>query len=76
MEMFNTLEEKIRIVGLTTNGGNKKYMKMSASGARSGTQNAIFVQYNFENVKNFSYLGSVLNNVNWVTEEINRRIMA
>jgi hypothetical protein len=63
-------------VGLTINEGNTKYMRMLASEARRGTQNATFGQYNFESVKNFSYLVSVLDNANWVTEEINRRIMA
>jgi hypothetical protein len=78
IKMFNTLEEKSRIVGLThtINEGKTKYMNMSASEARKGTQSATFGQYNFESVKNFSYLGSVLNNENWVTEEINRWIMA
>jgi hypothetical protein len=70
------LEEKSRIVGLTINEGKTKYMKMSASEARKGTQHATFGQFNSESVKNFSYLGSVLNNENWVTEEINRWIMA
>jgi hypothetical protein len=51
-------------------------MRMSASEARRGTQNATYGQYNLESVKNFRYLASVLNNENWVTEEINRRIMA
>jgi hypothetical protein len=76
MEMFNTLEEKSRIVGLTINEGKTKYMHMSASETIRGTQNATFGQYSIESVKNFSYLGSVLNNENWVTNEINRRIMA
>lgn len=53
-----------------------KYMKMSELEARRSVRNLAFGIYNFEIVKCFSYLGTVLKNENRVTEEINKRIMA
>lgn len=75
-EIFKILEQKSKNIGLRINERKTKYMKMSATEDRRWTQNVAFGQYNFENVKYFSYLGTNLNCKNSMTEEINKRIMA
>jgi hypothetical protein len=50
-------------------------MKMSTKEI-GGTPYVTFGQYNFERVRHFNYLGSLLNCKNTMTGEINKRIMA
>jgi hypothetical protein len=51
-------------------------MKMSSSEDRRWTPTVTLGKYTFERFKCFSYLGTIINSKNMVTEEINRRIMA
>jgi hypothetical protein len=50
------------------------YMKMTATPPDKLPKITIG-QYTFENVRNFTYLGVLLNNRGTVSEEINKRIM-
>jgi hypothetical protein len=50
-------------------------MKISSSEDRRWSPTVMLGKYIFERVKCFSYLGTILNSKNMVTEEINRRIM-
>jgi hypothetical protein len=49
-------------------------MKMTAT-PPDKLPKVIIVQHTFENVRNFTYLGVLLNNRQTVSEEINKRIM-
>jgi hypothetical protein len=62
-------------LGLRINKEKTKYMKMLSLEDRRWTQIVMLGKYTFERVKCFSYLGTILNSKNMVTEEINRRIM-
>jgi hypothetical protein len=75
IEMFDTLEEKSRALSIRINELKTKYMKMSSEDRR-WTPTVMLGKYTFERVKCFSYLGTILNSKNMVTEEISRRIMA
>jgi hypothetical protein len=75
IELFDTLEEKRWALGLRINELKTKYMKISSEDRR-WTPTVTPGKYTFQRVKCFSYLGTILNSKNMVTEEINRRIMA
>jgi hypothetical protein len=76
MEMFDTSEERSWALGLRINEERTKCMKISSSEDRRWTPTVMLGKYTFERDKCFSYLGTILNSKNMVTEEINRRIMA
>ncbi|VVC27148.1 Endonuclease/exonuclease/phosphatase,Reverse transcriptase domain [Cinara cedri] len=73
----NTVEELIKIgkdIGLTINSGKTKYMMVKRGG---GDHNNLHVGNNtFEEVQEFKYLGSTLNNQNNMHGEINIRLGA
>jgi hypothetical protein len=73
--MFDPLEEKSQALGLRINELKTKYIKMSSEDRR-WTPTVTLGKYTFERVKCFSYLGTILNSKNMVTEEISRRTMA
>jgi hypothetical protein len=69
-----TLQEIGIEYGLYINEEKTKYMKMTATPPDKLPKITIG-QYTFENVRNFTYLGVLLNNRGTVSEEINKRIM-
>jgi len=76
-DIQNTVEELITIgkdIGLTINSGKTKYMMVKR---RGGNHNNLHVGNNtFEQVQEFKYLGSTLNNQNNMHVEINIRLSA
>lgn len=75
-EMFQIIENEGRRLGLRINESKTKYMKMATTALHEPrARNLNIGGYVFENVENFSYLGSELNTENKISQEINRRIM-
>lgn len=75
-ENFITLEKSAKKVGLTINENKTKYMTMSRRANRRNRQNYTIGDYNFEGVKEFTYLGTQLNNTNLISTCIQERIQA
>jgi hypothetical protein len=73
-EMLTTLQEIGVKYGLYINKEETKYMKMTATPSDKLPKVKIG-QYTFENVRSFTYLGVLLNNIGKVSGEINKGIM-
>jgi hypothetical protein len=73
-EMLITLQEIGVKYGLYMNEEKTKYMKMTAT-PPDKLPKITSGQYTVENVRNFTYLGVLLNDTGTVSEEINKRIM-
>jgi sorting nexin-29 len=75
--VFTKLERSAKEFGLRVNESKTKCMVVSASEARRNRmgQNRTIGEYNFEVVKEFSYLGSKVNCINNVDGEIHNRIL-
>jgi hypothetical protein len=73
-KMLITLQEIGVKYGLCINEEKTNYMKMKATPSDKLPKVTIW-QYTFENVRNFAYLGVLLNSRGAVTEEINKKIM-
>ena len=72
-ETFTELEEQIKNAVLSINQDETKYMCVSRSGHNE--RNTLDVGgYSFEQLDNFIYLGSLLNEDNLNSEEIRSRI--
>jgi hypothetical protein len=72
-EIFHKLQEEASLVRLSINEDKTKYMQIKRIGIKDITHLKI-VNCAFENVKNFNYLGSVLNADNKMNTEIAERI--
>jgi len=76
-EAYSNIESKGSFMALKISTGKFKYMKPSAAEARRREQNITIIgDNNFKAVNRFLYLGSTLNHSNYISGEINRRIMA
>jgi hypothetical protein len=73
-EMLITVEEMGVKYGLYISEEKTIYMKIIATPSDK-LQKVTIGQYNIENVRNFTYLGVLLNNRGTISEEINKRIM-
>jgi len=62
-------------MGLKISTSKTKYTNLSAVETRQRGKNITISENNFEAVKSFVYFGSALNNSNYISQEINRRIM-
>lgn len=63
-------------MGLVINENKTKYLKMSSAEHRRSVKDIEIMNFRFEGISNFVYLGSLVNNENKVSVEIDRRIMA
>ena len=73
-ESFVEMEREAGKVGLLVNESKTEYMTLDRKqGSRVG-QNITIDEYNFEVVKSFKYLGSILNVTNDIEEEIKTRV--
>jgi hypothetical protein len=73
IEIFNKLSEEAALVGLHINEDKAKYMHIQKAGPRNKRPLQIN-NYSFENVNNFIYLGSILNENNQMRFKIAERI--
>lgn len=75
---FNDFEKSASSIGLKINEDKTKYMYSTRHNQRRDRigQNITMDEYNFERVKKFKYLGTMLTENNDGTEEINSRIQA
>ena len=71
---FTAIEKESAKVGLAVNEGKTKYMLPAGRGARRLGSHVSTGEYNFEVVKEFTYLGTAVNSNNDVSMEIKRRI--
>ena len=71
---FAAIEKESAKVGLTVNEGKTKYMLSANREARRLGSHVTAGKYNFEVVKEFTYLGTAVNSNNNVSLEIKRRI--
>ena len=62
-------------MGLEINQDKTKYMKVTALERRRQLNETTVGNMKFESVENFSYLGSIINSNNLISEEINQRII-
>jgi hypothetical protein len=75
-DAFQLLEEASKEVGLAVNDGKTKYM-VAANTQNCSKIHAIEMgRYNSERVESFTYLGSLVNGDNTVSEEITNRLIA
>jgi len=72
-EIFHRLQNEATLVGLTINEDKTKHMQIKRMGIKDITHLKIN-NFAFENVENFSYLGSILNADNKMNMEIAERI--
>jgi len=63
-------------VGLVINPEKTKYMRFSASPSRRSVKGATINGVNYEEVAEFTYLGTLISNDNSVKKEMQRRILA
>jgi hypothetical protein len=77
IEVFNKSERSAKEFGLQVNESKTKCMVISTSEARRNRRgkNLTIGEYNFELVKEFSYLGSKVNCINSIDGEIHNRIL-
>jgi hypothetical protein len=77
IEVFTKLDRSAKEFGLQVNESKTKCMVVSTSEARPNRigQNLTSGEYNFEVVKEFSYLGSKVNCINNIDGEIHNRIL-
>jgi hypothetical protein len=75
LKELSALETEGRKTGLRINEEKTKYMKMSSTQARRYLQNLIIGDFHFEGVDSFTYLGSVIDNVNKLSKDIHSKIM-
>ena len=72
---METLTNEAKKMGLEINEGKTKFMKITAIDRRTDTQDFVMENVKFEKFRNFTYLGTVINNKNIISEEIDKRIM-
>ena len=72
-EIFHKLQNEATLVGLNINENKSKYMQIKRTGTKDITHLKID-NFAFENVENFNYLGSILNEDNKINIEITKRI--
>jgi hypothetical protein len=75
-ELFSELAKGTKILALKINENKTKYLSISNLQARKEPRNLSIGEYDFEGVREFSYLGTNINSENKVNEDIQRRIMA
>jgi hypothetical protein len=68
------IESEARKRGLRINENKTKYMEVTR--AASNSDHLHCVKYEFEHVKEFTYLGSQLNHINSISSEIQARILS
>jgi hypothetical protein len=73
-EIFHKLLNEATLVGLNMNEDKTKYVQIKRTGTKDITHLKID-NFAFENVKNFNYLGSILNADNKMNIEIAERIV-
>jgi hypothetical protein len=72
-EVFSELAKEAKILGLKINEYKTKYLIISNLQARRGPLNLSIGEYDFDGVREFSYLGMNISNKNKVNEDIQRR---
>jgi len=75
-EAFQLLEEARKEVGLVVNDSKTKYTVEANTQNCSKTHAIEMGRYNSERVDSFTYLGSMVNGNNTVSEEITNRLTA
>jgi len=73
-EIFHKLQNEATLVGLNINEDKTKYIQIKRTGTKDITHLKI-KNFDFENVENFNYLGSILNADNKMNIEIDERIV-
>ena len=76
IEGFQLLEEASKEVGLVINEGKTKYMEAANTQNCSKPRAIEIGRYNFERAHNYTYLGSLVNGDNNVSEEITNCFIA
>jgi hypothetical protein len=71
---FTTLKTAADAVGLSVNQEKNKYMVENRKSFTPHTPHIHISDYNFERVSRFVYLGSLVNETNYIKEEISKRI--
>jgi hypothetical protein len=74
-ELLIELEKEGKKVGLNIKEGKTKYMKVTRNHTKEPLQKLRMWSYNFESVREFTYLGVSINNENKIEEEIQKRIV-
>lgn len=74
IQTFKALEAAARKVGLQVNIAKTKYMKVSNSNNLPPPEDLVIETYTFEGVREFTYLGSQINENNVTSAEVKRRI--
>jgi len=75
-ETFHLLEEASKEVGLVVNDGKTKYTVAANTQNCTKTHAIEMERYNSERVDSFTYLGSLVNGDNSVSEEITNQLTA
>ena len=71
-EIFHKLQNEAALVGLSINEDKSKYMQIKRTGIKD-VMHLKIDNFDFENVENFNYLGSILNENNKMIIEIAER---
>jgi len=71
--MFHKMQNEATLIGLSINEDKTKYMQIKGTGTKDITHLNID-NFVFENVKNFNYLGSILNADKKIIIEIAERM--
>jgi hypothetical protein len=68
-ELFNELAKEAKILGLKIDENKTKYLIIPILQTRSAPRNLSFGEYDFEGVREFTYLGTNVNSENKVNDE-------